>query len=493
MKRRVLPYIVILLTTGVITFLVIRWVGGCKHINRSWPTQCLMAIDRVLPLLRLSSKIVPGSNIARVLPIYSELRFLTDYWEYLFGYGRPTTYLILLQNDTEMRANGGFFGSYAVVTMDRATPQISFQDIYVPDGQLGDGHVEPPAPIEEAFRKGGYYLRDSDWDPDFLKSAKTIRWFFDKGGEISPDLMSTISLSTIKKIMHIIGPIKISDYDMELTEDNIFRLLQSKVETDFFPGSTQKKDILTSLGKAFISKIEFLPLSKKIDVVEILWQEAKHKNILVNSTDTNFQNVLEERGLTGSLRFPHCQIADSKCNLDVFIAVEANLGANKANCCTQRNTTHKITDNGETLTHDIEIIYTNNSSDENPILPDFFGGNYIDYVRFYLPKASTNLRVKAEPTTPTTLDYYPEPYSTDPVRLNISDYYLFKIVGLFHTTRAGTSSRINITYELPKIGNIYELHILKQHGMQTSPQEITFDNLTASTNLEDDFVFSSVK
>lgn len=449
-------------------------ISSCKQIEKDWPIKC-------------GKYIKPFSNL------YKDLEFLIEDWNYLLGFDRPTTYLILLQNDTEMRANGGFIGSYAVLVLDRGKIDMRFQDIYVPDGQLGTGHVEAPIPIEKAFRKGGYYLRDSDWDPDFTISSKTIRWFFNKGGEVDADVMMTISLATIKKIMQITGPISIPDYKMELNEDNIFNLLQAKVETDFFPGSTQKKDILTNLGSQLMAKLEYLSLHKKFEILQILWQEALNQNILINTKNSNLQKKLELKNLSGTLEYPKCLDGGDSCLRDVFMAVEVNLGANKANCCTERNTTHEIFDAGETLRHDIKIVYTNKSIAENPILPDFFGGNYIDYVRFYLPKNCINLIVEAEPTLPTTLVDIPEPYTTDKDKLDLSDYYLFKIVGLFHITRALTSSSIHISYELPKTDNNYELHILKQHGMQRSPQEIRFEGKLINTQLENDFVFSGVK
>lgn len=448
------------------------FVKGCTKITPNWPTKCGILLKPV--------------------PIYKELEFLADHWNYLLGFDRPTTFIILLQNDTEMRANGGFFGSYAVATMDRAVPSIHFQDIYVPDGQLGDGHVEAPKPIDEAFGKGEFLLRDSDWDPDFVNSAKTIRWFFEKGGEINPDLMVTISLSTIKKIMHIVGPITVPDYDMELSEDNLYNLMQAKVETDFFPGSTQKKDILSGIGHAMVQKLEYLPALKKLEIAKILWQEAKHKNILVNSLNLDLQGKLEANKFAGAINYPKCKTSDESCLVDVFMAIESNLGANKANAYTKTKTIHKISDRGGTLNHEIEIQYRNNSIYENPVLPNFFGGNYINYVRFYIPKAARNIKIEGQPTLPTEASF-PEPYTTDDSRLDVSDYYLFKILGLFHTTKAGTNSSIKLSYELPKSVDNYELNILKQNGMQSSPQEIIFNGETANTNLEDDFVFSSVK
>lgn len=410
------------------------------------------------------------------------------YSQYLLGYDQATTYMVLLQNDTEMRANGGFFGSYAVVTLDKGHISARFQDIYAPDGQLGAGHVEAPKPIEEAFRKGGFMLRDSDWDPDFTQAANTIRWFFDKGGEIKPDLLLTVSLSTIKKVLEITGPLDIPDYQMTLNSENIFNLLQAKVESDFFPGSTQKKDILSGVGQVLLMRVMALEVKQKVEIAKLLYSEAKHENILANSLNPSVQDKLVEWNLAGKLSYPKC--LHDGCNLDTFMAIEANLGANKANCCTTRVTKHKITPDGSKLKHEVEISYTNTSSLENPRLPDFFGGNYIDYVRFYIPKQAENLEVVGSPTLPTTLAYYPEPYTTDKARLDVSDFYLFKVVGMFHTTQAGTTSRIQMSYELPQSGE-YELHIAKQHGMVSSPQEIKYLDQEVSTQLEDDFVFSS--
>ncbi|EKD80698.1 MAG: hypothetical protein ACD_40C00036G0002 [uncultured bacterium] len=411
-----------------------------------------------------------------------------DYWRYLGGFERPTTYLVLLQNDTEMRANGGFFGSYAVATIDKAKVELRFQDIYTPDGQLG-GYVEPPKPIQAAFLKGGFYLRDSDWDPDFVSSARTIRWFFNKGGEINPDIMLTISLSTIKKILEITGPIQIPDYNLVLDSDNVYQKLQAKVETDFFPGSTQKKDILTGVGQSLMAHLEQLPLERKLVVAHILYRELQNQNILLNTNNVSLQNKFEEKNWAGKLTYPVCDNGQGSCNLDTFLAIEANMGANKANCCVARRTKHTIEEQDGIMVHKVELTYTNASEEENPKLPDFFGGNYIQYIRFYLPKNSINVEVEASPTNPTTLSYFPEPYTLGPNNLDIMDIDEFRVVGFFHHTRAGTSSFIQLKYELPNNGQKYELHLLKQHGMQNSPQEIKYGERTETTALENDYVF----
>src|SRR3990167_8265390 len=141
------------------------------------------------------------------------------------------TAIVLLQNDTEMRANGGFTGSYAIITTSVLPPlfqggglsrrdkkgvgvkrslDIKFQDIYVPSGQI-DGHINPPPPIQEAFKQGTWLLPNFDYEPDFPTVATAFRWYMEKGKEVVPDTLFTLNLFTIKKILAITGPLKIND------------------------------------------------------------------------------------------------------------------------------------------------------------------------------------------------------------------------------------------------------------------------------------------
>src|SRR3989344_469487 len=100
-----------------------------------------------------------GVTLARGL-LNHELKGEWPFSKYLDG----KTYIVLLQNNTELRATGGFMGSYARIETDKAgIKKIEVQDIYQPDGQIA-GHVEPPYPVQEAFRQGWWKLRDSNWD-----------------------------------------------------------------------------------------------------------------------------------------------------------------------------------------------------------------------------------------------------------------------------------------------------------------------------------------
>ena len=451
---------------------------------------CLTQLPQTKKTLTSFNKIIHLGSVDTLLSLISTTEPLLPYQNYFLGQDQPTTYLILLQNDTELRANGGFFGSYAILTLDKSQPSIRFQDIYVPDGQI-QGHIDPPEPIQQAFRQGWFRLRDSDWDPNFPTTSTTIRWFFNKGNEIVPDNIITLPLSIIQDILKITGPLQVPEYNLTLESDNIFINLQNLVEQDFFPGSTQKKDVLTSTGNILISQLSSLTPQQYLDIIDILLTDLDRQNILLNSTQPEIQTVFSNHNWAGELKPSPC-LSDN-CLSDTLAIIEANLGANKANYYLSRHTTHQIDKESQLITHQITIDYTNNSPHENPQPPEHFGGNYINYLRFYLPSLAQNITLSAEPTLPLTLDYFPEPIiSSSPLPLSSHLKHDFLQVGFFHITRADSNSTLTLSYQLPITNySSYQFTLLKQHGLRTSPQTIKLFSQSHSTNLEQDLILQT--
>ena len=454
---------------------------------------CLNQLSQTKKTLSILNKIIPLRHLNTTLSLISTIEPLLPHQDYFLGQNQPTTYLILLQNDTELRTNGGFFGSYAVLTLDKSQPNIRFQDIYVPDGQI-QGHIDPPLPIQQAFRQGWFKLRDSDWNPNFPTTTTTIRWFFDKGNEIIPDNIITLPLSTIQNVLEITGPIELPEHNLTLNSDNLFLILQNLVEQDFFPGSTQKKNVLTSTGNILISQLSSLTLQQYLNLIDILLTDLDQQNILLNSTQPEIQTIFSNHNWAGEFKSHPCP--SDNCLTDTLAIIEANLGANKANYYLSRHTTHQISKNPNNpylLTHQITIDYINNSPQENPQPPEHFGGNYINYLRFYLPITAQDVTLTARPTLPQTLDYFPEPIiSSSPLPLSSTPKHDFLEIGFFHTTRANSNSTLTLSYQLPLINHSsYQFTLLKQHGLRTSPQTINLFSQPHSSNLEQDLTLQT--
>lgn len=340
-------------------------------------------------------------------------------------------YIILLQNNNELRASGGFMGSYAKLKFRQGVlVDTKISDIYNPDGQLL-GYVEAPAPIKKAFDFGGWKLRDSNWDVDFTKAAPQIAWFLEQGGENTDGLIA-INLSLIQKILEVTGPIN------GISDKNIWTLAQTKAEVDFFPGSTQKQDFLGGVGGALLGELKNLQYFKLLKIFVLVYNELRSKQILVWMKDPSVQKIIQTKFWDGSLGKP---------SGGYLYIVDSNLGANKANCCVERLVTQEIDGSQSKLT----ITYKNNNEFKDPKPPVFWGGDYINYLRVVIPVDSF---------VDNSQDY------------DIEERDNFKILGKWIHVPAQKTESIEIKYKHKEIGSVF---IKRQPGIGSFEYKLVVD------------------
>jgi len=375
------------------------------------------------------------------------------------------TYFVLLQNNFELRPSGGFLGSYAKLKFKQGVlADLLIQDIYVPDGQIG-GHVDPPWPIQEAFKTGFWKLRDANWDPDFPTAAQTIDWFFQKGKEEKAAGLIAVNLLTVKKLLKVIGAIYLPDYQLWVNEENFYQVTQSYAETNFFPGSTQKANILSALGSAFFEKFKNLSFGQMKAVAKIVDKDLNQRQILLSFTDPVLANFFQGLGWDGSMA--KVELATDQIS-DYLYLVETNLGANKANCCVDRKVTQTVDlDSSGTMKERLQIDYQYQSGFTKEILPVFPASAYQNFLRLYLPESAqlTQIKVAGDPLKLTEKNLI-----DDKEQLGLKGY------GFFVTVAPLSQKTVEVDYEfknLPSpLPSQYHLIIQKQPGIESFPYVI---------------------
>jgi hypothetical protein len=272
--------------------------------------------------------------------------------------------VLLLQNSDELRATGGFPGSYAFVTFNEGTlEEIVVEDIYDADGQF-TGFVEAPAGIREYTSSSrGLRLPDANWYPDFPKSAETMLQFFALGNKRMIAGVTSINLSVGGSVLKATGPILLPDYGNTVTADNLHVVLREDRD-EFFPGSIQKKHILAQTLALVRQKIAELPPDKQLMLIQTLIQHIGTKDIQAFAINPELQVIFEKYGVTGrvgiepnlnNLTNAPCDAAT--CEPTLFYLVESNVGINKANRYIQRSV--KLSEETQrTLTATIEFTNT---------------------------------------------------------------------------------------------------------------------------------------
>lgn len=338
----------------------------------------LQAADEELALIEARKIDLPffGKLTERIKSLRQKIQLLKNFLTMTPLFFNDKTYLVLLQNNFELRPTGGFIGSFGLLSFRDGQMELRVEDVYMADGQL-KGHVEPPKPIREYLNQIHWYLRDSNFNPDFKESAKQALWFLEKELGVRADGVIALDLETIKKILKLTGPVEVSDYQEKITAENFFLKTQGYSQNNFFGGSTQKKDFLSSLATALFEKISKHKEISYEGLLKTVGESLVEKHLLFFFEKDQLQALVENKNWAGTIKQnDQCQMTNDQCIDDFLMVVDANLGVNKANYFVKREIGQKIELQEKSLKESVKITYFNSSP-----LNLSFAGSYKNYLR----------------------------------------------------------------------------------------------------------------
>ncbi|GIW57658.1 MAG: hypothetical protein KatS3mg083_603 [Candidatus Dojkabacteria bacterium] len=128
--------------------------------------------------------------------LVNEARPLIKVLPSLLGESEPKKYLVLFQNDKELRPTGGFITAYAIFTLDKGIIKLERQDdIYNLDNSIPNKPKAPPPILKYLPKVTTFNLRDSNLSPDFVESMKTFEKFYNQASQ-KTDIDGIIAIDT---------------------------------------------------------------------------------------------------------------------------------------------------------------------------------------------------------------------------------------------------------------------------------------------------------
>lgn len=247
----------------------------------------------------------------------------------LLGNAHPQRYLVLLQNNHELRPGGGFIGSYLLLDLnDGYIQNLEFHDVYEIDGQFHES-IQPPAEIAQLTDQWG--LRDSNYSPDLPTSLKKAAWFLEKEGGPTVDHVVMVDLYSIQKLLELTGPISLSSLKKPLNTENFPTILSYLVESKA-SGVQDPKAIFRELVPAVQTKLE--EQKRGMNWVEWFSQMTQSKHIAFYSKDETLQSFWSDWGADGAF-------AQVQPKEDYFMMVQTNIGGNKSDAYIQTTLHHE--------------------------------------------------------------------------------------------------------------------------------------------------------
>ena len=211
------------------------------------------------------------------------------------GFGERQHYIVIQQNNYELRPTGGYIGSFAEFWLENgALKDFHIDAIGVPNGQI-KGYVQEPEPIRKYLHQGqtpGWSLRDSNWDPDFPESVVAMEWFFYEGGISDIDGFVAINLLPVIDMVEALGSINLSDYDEVVTADNFYEVTQRESSFNFFAGSTQKRNYFNHLVEQLGFRLEQASLPELLSMSAAVIKNLEEKQILLQHNNEQLTQYL---------------------------------------------------------------------------------------------------------------------------------------------------------------------------------------------------------
>ncbi|MDH4330194.1 MAG: DUF4012 domain-containing protein [Candidatus Moranbacteria bacterium] len=302
----------------------------------------------------------------------------------LFGGNGPRKYLFLFQNNNEMRATGGFIGSYGLIDIYNGKIRKFFIDgIYNPDGQLID-KVVPPKPIQKI--SAAWSLHDSNWFSDFPTSARKAILFYEKTGGPTVDGVVTLTPVVMQKLLKITGPIHMEEYDTVIDSDNFVERIQFEVEVDYDLEENNPKKILADLAPLVLERlINSSDMSTIAKTLAVFDESLREKHILLYSSNNNLEEVISKMGWSGEVL---------NNSLDYLSVINTNINGYKTDGVIDESIQHKadILNNGDII-DTVTITRKHNGGNT-----DYEWWNKVnaDYMRVYVPQGSQLLSVTGQ-------------------------------------------------------------------------------------------------
>jgi len=307
------------------------------------------------------------------------------------GVSRDKRYLLVFQNNAEMRGSGGFFGSYALVDIRDGR----IRRLEVPAGGSYDteagmrNFIQSPKPLWLVSPR--WYFWDANWWPDWPTSARSLMWFYEKSGGPTVDGVISFTPDVLADLLKITGPIDLqAEYGLTVDADNFWDLIQATVEKEnlikthpeevaSLPDSpkNQPKKIIGDLMAKIMDRLpQILSLDNLGPLLQALEKNLSSKNIMLYFSDPDLEKKASRYGFDGAM-------LDSR--QDYLLIAHTNIAGQKSD----RKMSDKIEHSVQVL-EDLSLIDTltitrTHTGVKNEILS---GVRNVDWLRVYVPQGS---------------------------------------------------------------------------------------------------------
>ncbi|TAN34570.1 DUF4012 domain-containing protein [bacterium] len=326
--------------------------------------------DQKATFLRARDGIESGlaglGELDRLVPVLHEV----------LGGNGTRTYLVEQVNPSELRAGGGFIGTYSLIRAENGMLSVirsgDAYDLVNPRPQPGQaGFIPLPDPYREKAPNLSWSFVDSNIYPDFESNAKTAETFVKPRIGYGLDGVISIDYYTVSKMLDLTGPVTVDGFGTVTGRNFISQLFPGDITADAY-----HKRIVSSMAGQLIKRVAALQVDQWPAVITALSNLAAHRHLQVYFDNPSAEGEISRVGWSGSINLAGTQ--------DYMMEIESNYYGNKANYFLKRHYTVVLTRSGGTLHHKVLVELINNEP-----LGEEARVTYIADTRLYVPASAS--------------------------------------------------------------------------------------------------------
>ncbi len=223
----------------------------------------------------------------------------------IFGADETRTYLLVVQNNAELRATGGLIGNWGLLTASDG--EVSLGELYNPTEfnravqNVPVPMVETPAGYDERFPfRAQFAMQDANLSEDFPTGAGILMSLAPQVGLGHVDGVIAVDPVGLAALLELTGPIRVPGWPEDITADNVVAITL-RDQYARFENQPGRADFLGDVAREAIDTATSTSLGEPAQIAKILGGAAHEGHVQLAFARDDEQRLAEELDVAGEL------------------------------------------------------------------------------------------------------------------------------------------------------------------------------------------------
>ncbi len=309
----------------------------------------------------------------------------------------PKTYLVLIQNEDELRPTGGFITAVGkLVVWNGELISWDIVDSYTIDDM---SKAYPPAPwqMRSFMNIPIMTFRDANWFPDYPTTVKWAEYLFAYSNSYSVNGVIAIDQHVLKSLLSVTGPLEVKEINATVSPENVQEVMRTQKvppEDRLNDPNWYRKQFMNPIAEAILNRVLSGSGISWPALIQTVIGELDQRHVLAQLDDPVAARLLAARGWDGSI---------ARDQGDFLMTIDTNIGYNKTSAAVSSQVFYNVDMSTPSApTSSLQVFQRNAAGgptgqcDQRPAGVDrstleywyAIDRCYYDYLRVYVPAGS---------------------------------------------------------------------------------------------------------